>query len=61
MFDLLNDLWHFMRERKKLWLAPVIVLLVLVGLFVGRVRICGDRVEPGLQARLCFPLAGPLH
>ena len=34
MFDLLNDLWHFMRERKKLWLAPVIVLLVLVGLFV---------------------------
>jgi hypothetical protein len=34
MFDLLNDLWQFMRERKKLWLAPVIVLLVLVGLFV---------------------------
>jgi len=23
-----------MRERKKLWLAPVIVLLVLVGLFI---------------------------
>ncbi len=34
MFELLNDLWHFMREHKKLWLAPVIVLLVLVGLFV---------------------------
>jgi hypothetical protein len=34
MFDLLGDLWHFMRERKKLWLAPVIVLLLLVGLFV---------------------------
>jgi hypothetical protein len=34
MLDLLNDLWHFMRERKKLWLAPVIFLLVLVGLFV---------------------------
>jgi hypothetical protein len=34
MFELLSELWRFMRERKKLWLAPVIILLVLVGLFV---------------------------
>jgi hypothetical protein len=34
MLELLRDLWRFMRERKKLWLAPIIVLLVLVGLFV---------------------------
>jgi hypothetical protein len=34
MFELLRDLWLFMRERKKLWLAPVIILLVLVGLFI---------------------------
>jgi hypothetical protein len=34
MFELLKDLWQFMRERKKLWLAPVIILLVLVGLFI---------------------------
>jgi hypothetical protein len=34
MFELLGELWRFMRERKKLWLAPVIVLLLLVGLFV---------------------------
>jgi hypothetical protein len=35
MFGLLTDLWLFMRERKKLWLAPVIVLLVVIGLFVA--------------------------
>ena len=35
MFELLRDLWLFMRERKKLWLAPAIILLVLVGLFIG--------------------------
>ena len=31
MLDLLNDLWGFMRERKKFWLAPIIVVLVLLG------------------------------
>ncbi|MEC8001451.1 MAG: DUF5989 family protein, partial [Pseudomonadota bacterium] len=24
MLDLLKDLWGFMRERKKLWMAPII-------------------------------------
>jgi hypothetical protein len=27
----MRDLWAFMRERKKLWLLPVIVVLVLIG------------------------------
>lgn len=31
MFDLLKDLWGFMKERKKFWLAPVIVILLLLG------------------------------
>ncbi|MDH5526379.1 MAG: DUF5989 family protein [Nitrospirota bacterium] len=31
MFDLLKDLWAFMRERKKFWLAPIIVVLLLLG------------------------------
>lgn len=31
MLELLNDLWLFMRERKKLWLAPIIIILVLLG------------------------------
>jgi hypothetical protein len=32
--DFLKDLWGFMRERKKFWLAPIIVALVLLGLLV---------------------------
>jgi len=31
MLDLLKDLWAFMRERKKFWLAPVIIVLLLLG------------------------------
>ena len=31
MFDLLKDLWSFMRERKKFWLAPIIIVMVLLG------------------------------
>lgn len=31
MLDLLSDLWAFMRERKKFWLAPVIIVLLLLG------------------------------
>ena len=28
MLELLSDLWGFMRERKKYWLAPIIFVLV---------------------------------
>ena len=31
MLDLLADLWAFMRERKKFWLAPIIVVMILLG------------------------------
>jgi len=31
MLDLLKDLWGFMRERKKFWLAPIIIILLLLG------------------------------
>lgn len=31
MIDLMSDLWSFMRERKKFWLAPIILLMVLLG------------------------------
>lgn len=35
MGELLGELWAFMRERKKFWLAPIIlVLLALGGLIV---------------------------
>jgi drug/metabolite transporter superfamily protein YnfA len=29
--DFLRDIWLFLRERKKYWLAPIIIVLVLLG------------------------------
>ncbi|MCB1870674.1 MAG: hypothetical protein KDI49_01415 [Gammaproteobacteria bacterium] len=34
MLDLLKDLWGFMKERKKFWLAPFILVLVLLGTLI---------------------------
>jgi hypothetical protein len=34
MLDLLTDLWAFMRERKKYWLAPIVVVMVLLGALI---------------------------
>lgn len=31
ILDFLGDLWAFMRERKKYWLLPLIITLVLLG------------------------------
>ena len=31
MMELIADLWGFMRERKKFWLAPIVVVMVLLG------------------------------
>jgi hypothetical protein len=29
--SLMGELWGFMRERKKWWLLPVIIVMVVVG------------------------------
>ncbi|MDA0740195.1 MAG: DUF5989 family protein [Nitrospirae bacterium] len=31
MFEFTKELWEFLRERKKFWLLPIIVFLVLLG------------------------------
>lgn len=31
MMELLKDLWAFMRVRKKYWMLPIILLLLLLG------------------------------
>ena len=33
-FYLIGDVWNFLRVRKKWWLLPIIVTLVLVGVLV---------------------------
>ena len=34
MLEFLKDLWSYMRERKKFWLAPIIVVLLLLGVLI---------------------------
>lgn len=34
MFVFLKDLWAFLRVRKKFWLLPVILVLLLLGALI---------------------------
>jgi hypothetical protein len=31
MIDFIIELWTFLKVRKKLWLAPIVFLMVLIG------------------------------
>jgi len=31
MIEFLGDLWAYMKERKKFWLAPIILLMAVFG------------------------------
>ena len=31
MLDFLNDLYGFIKARKKIWMAPIILVLVMLG------------------------------
>jgi hypothetical protein len=44
MLELLKDLWLFMKERKKFWLAPIIIILLLLGLLLVMTQ--GSAVAP---------------
>jgi hypothetical protein len=32
--EFLRDIWMFMKERKKFWLIPMIIVLMIVGILV---------------------------
>jgi hypothetical protein len=32
--DFIKDLWGFLAARKKVWLAPTIILLLLIGILI---------------------------
>jgi hypothetical protein len=34
VLELLKDLWGFMRVRKKFWLAPIILVMILLGALI---------------------------
>ena len=32
--EFVKDLWLYLRERKKFWLVPIIVILLLLGVLI---------------------------
>ncbi len=34
IIDLIKDLWDFMKVRKKYWLVPLIITLLLMGILI---------------------------
>lgn len=34
MIELIQDLWFFMREHKKFWIAPILVIMLLLGTLI---------------------------
>jgi len=44
MLDLIKDLWAFMRDRKKFWLAPIIIIMLLLGALIVLTQ--GSAVAP---------------
>ncbi len=34
MIELMIDLWAFLKERKKYWLLPIILVLLLLGALI---------------------------
>ncbi len=44
MLEFLHDLWAFMRVRKKFWLAPIIIVMVLLGALIVLTQ--GSAVAP---------------
>ncbi|MGB5211079.1 MAG: DUF5989 family protein [Gammaproteobacteria bacterium] len=34
MMEFLSDLWDFLKVRKKIWLLPIILVLVVLGALV---------------------------
>jgi len=34
MIEFIKDLWLFMRYRKKFWLAPIFIVMLLLGVLI---------------------------
>ena len=44
MIDFLKELWSFMKARKKFWLLPIIIILLLIGMLLVLAQ--GSAVAP---------------
>ena len=34
MLELIKDLWVFLKQRKKLWMAPIIAIMLILGVLL---------------------------
>ena len=46
--DFIKDLWGFLKERKKFWLLPIILVLMLFGVMI--VMTSGSAIAPFIYA-----------
>lgn len=46
--QVLSELWQFMRQNKKYWLVPIVVVLVLIGALLVLAQ--GSAVAPFIYA-----------
>ena len=44
----LGEFWRFLRVRKKFWLAPIVVVLLLLGVLI--VSVSGSPLAPFIYA-----------
>ena len=42
--DFLNEIWRFMRVRKKFWLLPILIMMVVFGGLVVHTK--GSAIAP---------------
>ncbi len=42
--EFIKDLWGFLKERKKFWLVPLILILLLFGVLI--VAVSGSALAP---------------
>ena len=48
LLDLTKDIWDFLRVRKKYWLAPLIITIVLMGALIVFTQ--GSVVAPSIYS-----------
>jgi len=47
-FAIVAEFWQFMKERKKWWLGPIVIMLLLLGLLIVLTE--GSAVAPFVYA-----------
>ena len=51
MIELMKDIWGFMRTRRKMWLAPVIFIMLMLGVLIVLAE--GSAVAPFIYTLFC--------